>query len=205
LVIKDDTYTYLIAPRVTEDDIDYDDVRDVKEKKDDFDSTIRISQVKYKGLMKAQKKAEMVEEYEALELKYDGHKSYDAKRKDKHEVLYDLLKKRKDVKGRETHAEKEVKDIKENQSKNLEEQEFRVSSVMATIEDEMSTTKKATKRYKELSKTYQELQEQKSEIKKEREEIEHKEKQKDLKEKHDKLNNILYLLLYLGLIFFSFY
>jgi len=87
LVIKDDTYTYLIAPRVTEiDDFDEDDK---PPKKDAYDPTIRISQNKYRELMKSTTKAEMIKQCETLK------PGYDSKKKDKHEILHDLLKKKK--------------------------------------------------------------------------------------------------------------
>jgi len=99
LIIKDDTYTYVIAPRIEEADEDDWDEDDKPTEKEIYDPRIKITPKEYKALMNASSKAELIKQCEALESKYES------KKKDKHEVLYDLLQR----KQQQVH-EKEIKE-----------------------------------------------------------------------------------------------
>ena len=178
LIIKDDTYTYIIAPRVEET---LDD--DIKETRDGIDLPIKLTPAKYKELMKAQKKAEMVEEYEKLQIKYEGKRDYDAKKKDKHEVLYDLLTlKREDVKGKETHTEKEVKELRKRQEREeIEKLHNKANEIMDKkrlierdirgIEKEFGNTRRDTQKFHNLKKKHAKLKEKHTLLSKEEDEV----------------------------------
>jgi len=105
LIIKDDTYTYMIAPRVEVEDFPDDD--DVKETKQAQDSRIKLSQTEYKELMKSMKKEEMIAEFKKLEEKYPSEGEVNIH--DKHQALYNLLQKKKEAEWHQKHTKKEAK------------------------------------------------------------------------------------------------
>ena len=120
LIIQGDTFTYAIAPRVYEPDLDpYDDFYDdddweimTKNKNELKEHEIKLTPKQYKKLMSF-KKSDLVDKYNEIQRDFDIFidTSFKPEKTQKHELIYRLLHKIQEIPEKKKEREKFAKDI----------------------------------------------------------------------------------------------